>query len=115
MDAEAGSGQGQGLSSAPSELPAPSSGRRACDWGEPAQGLDGSLLGLPGPPNPRPQLSPLHARTPCRVLSFKVEEVYLEFIHLTLWEPHWKQPGRVWLNGHHIRGTAGTSISTEME
>lgn len=110
---EAAKGRGSAARPPSSQLPALG--------GDPVTGesrprvSDGSLLGLPGPPNPRPQLSPLHARTPCRVLSFKVEEVYLEFIHLTLWEPHWKQPGSVWLNGHHIRGTAGTSISTEME
>lgn len=43
-------------------------------------------------------------RPPAGVLSFKGDEVYLEFIHLTLWKPHCKEQGSVWINRQPHQG-----------
>lgn len=48
--------------------------------------------------------TPRWPRPPAGVLSVKEDEVYLEFIHLTLWKPHWREQEGVWTNCHHNQG-----------
>lgn len=54
--------------------------------------------------NHGPCRHPSTAQTPAGESSFKKEAVHLDFIHLTLWKPHRREPESVWSNSYPHRG-----------
>ena len=63
-----------------------------CVQGDPVQGLRTGVSGaFQASQTGASAATPRGPRPPAGVLSFKGDEVYLEFIHLTLWKPHYRE------------------------
>lgn len=84
--------------------------------GDPVQGLQTGVSGASrASQTGASAATPRGPRPPAGVLSFKGKEVYLEFIHLTLWKPHWREQGSVWINRQPHQGHRSNFSSTGTE